>query len=85
MHIKNQIESGSDVVQIFDSWAGLLTNDNLQDFCFHPNYEIVNFCKNKKFQSFVFLKVLKKIFNFNKEVKPDVLNIDYEIDPIWAV
>ncbi len=85
LHIKNQIDSGSDVVQIFDSWAGLLEKDDLQDFCIHPNYEIVNFCKNNKIPVICFPKGIKNEYlSFNKEVKPDVLNIDYEIDPIWA-
>ncbi len=85
LHIKNQIDSGSDVVQIFDSWAGLLEKDDLQNFCIHPNYEIVNFCKNNKIPVICFPKGIKNEYlNFNKEVKPDVLNIDYEIDPMWA-
>ena len=85
LHIKNQIDSGSDVVQIFDSWAGLLEKDDLQNFCIHPNYEIVNFCKNNKIPVICFPRGIKSEYlNFNKEVKPDVLNIDYEIDPMWA-
>ena len=85
LHIKKQIDSGSDVVQIFDSWAGLLEKDDLQNFCIHPNYEIVNFCKNNKIPVICFPKGIKNEYlNFNKEVKPDVLNIDYEIDPMWA-
>ena len=85
LHIKNQIDAGSDVVQIFDSWAGLLEKDNLEDFCFQPNYTIVNFCKSNNIPVICFPKgIKKKYLNFNKDVKPDVLNIDYEIDPRWA-
>ena len=85
LHIKNQIDAGSDIVQIFDSWAGILEKDSLEDFCFKPNYEIVNFCKNNKIPVICFPKGIKEEYlNFNKNVKPDVLNIDYEIDPKWA-
>ncbi len=85
LHIKNQISSGSDVVQIFDSWAGLLTGDNLKNFCFQPNYEIVKFCKNNKIPVICFPKGIGEDYlNFNKEVKPDGLNIDYDVDPLWA-
>ena len=85
LHIKNQIESGSDVIQIFDSWAGFLKKDDLQDYCFKPNHEIVNFCRHNKIPVICFPKGIQKDYlRFNNEVKPDALNIDYEIDPIWA-
>ena len=29
IHIKNQIDSGADIIQIFDSWAGLLEEKDL--------------------------------------------------------
>ncbi len=85
LHIKNQINSGSDVVQIFDSWAGLLDKNDLHEFCFKPNYEIVKFCKKNKIPVICFPRGIgSEYLNFNKEVQPDALNIDYEIDPKWA-
>ncbi len=29
IHIKNQIDNGADVIQIFDSWAGLLNEKDI--------------------------------------------------------
>ena len=49
IHIENQINAGADVVQIFDSWAGLISPKDLPRFCFKPNLKIVEFCKEKKF------------------------------------
>jgi len=84
-HIENQINAGADVVQVFDSWAGLLNNRDLPNFCYQPNLKIVEFCKSKKIPVICFPKGIKENYiKFNNMVKPDGLNLDYEIDPFWA-
>ena len=85
IHIENQINAGADVVQIFDSWAGLLPINDLPNFCYIPNLKIVEFCKNNKIPVICFPRGIKKNYmDFNKIVKPNGLNLDYEIDPSWA-
>ena len=85
IHVENQINAGADVVQIFDSWAGLLTNTDLLNFCYTPNLKIVEFCKSKKIPVICFPKGIKENYiKFNNIVKPDGLNLDYEINPTWA-
>ena len=32
LHLKKQINSGADIIQIFDSWAGLLPDDKIKNF-----------------------------------------------------
>ena len=46
-HIENQVNAGADVIQIFDSWAGLISPDDLPNYCYIPNLKIVDFCKEK--------------------------------------
>ena len=45
IHIENQINAGADVVQIFDSWAGLIEQKDFVSYCIEPNSKLVNFCK----------------------------------------
>ena len=84
-HIENQVNAGADVVQIFDSWAGLLTQEDLPNYCYIPNLKIVEFCKKSKIPVICFPKGIKQNYiEFNNVVKPNGLNLDYEIDPVWA-
>ena len=84
LHIKNQIDAGANVIQIFDSWAGLLPENKLNKFCYEPNYKIVNFVKSLKTPVICFPRGIKKNYiNFCSFVKPDCISIDYEVDPKW--
>ncbi len=85
IHIKNQISAGADVVQIFDSWAGLIPEENFKKFCIMPTSNLIDFCKEEKIQNVCFPKGIKEKYEeFNNLVKPDGINIDSEIDPDWA-
>tara|TARA_B100000579_G_scaffold193537_1_gene158160 strand:+ start:3716 stop:4723 length:1008 start_codon:yes stop_codon:yes gene_type:complete len=85
IHIQNQINAGADIVQIFDSWAGLVPDNYIDDYCFIPNAKIVEFCKKEKIPNICFPKGIKEKYDyFNQIVKPDGINLDYDIDPLWA-
>ena len=84
-HIENQIEAGADIVQVFDSWAGLIPKKDLPNYCYIPNLRIVDFCKKRKIPIICFPKGIGENYKeFNRKVKPDCLNIDYNINPSWA-
>ncbi len=85
VHIENQINAGADIVQIFDSWAGMLQEKKLPNYCYIPNLKIVDYCKTKKIPSICFPRGIGERYKeFNNIVKPDGLNLDYEINPLWA-
>jgi len=83
IHCKEQILAGADIIQLFDSWAGLIEKKNLKEFCINPNKNIVSKIK-KNFPNnpiICFPKgINKNINNFIKEVKPHGINIDYDIN-----
>ena len=85
LHIENQVKAGADIVQIFDSWAGSIPQEDLNDFCYSPNSKIVEFCKKKDIPVICFPRGIKENYkDFNDLVKPDGINIDYTVDPNWA-
>ena len=84
LHIDKQIEYGADIIQIFDSWAGLLPKEELPNYCYIPTLKIVEHVKSKNIPAICFPKGIKKNYiNFCSIVKPDCISIDYDIDPEW--
>jgi uroporphyrinogen decarboxylase len=84
-HIENQVNAGADVIQIFDSWAGLIPQKDLPNYCYIPNLKIVDYCKKKKIPVICFPKGINKNYKeFNNVVKPDGISLDYDVNPNWV-
>tara|TARA_Y100000590_G_scaffold394815_1_gene474268 strand:- start:864 stop:1874 length:1011 start_codon:yes stop_codon:yes gene_type:complete len=84
LHVDKQIEAGANIIQIFDSWAGLLPEKELSNLCYIPTLNIVNHIKSKKIPVICFPKGIGKNYvDFCSVVKPDCISIDYEVDPNW--
>tara|TARA_B100000965_G_scaffold247033_1_gene207396 strand:- start:2408 stop:3409 length:1002 start_codon:yes stop_codon:yes gene_type:complete len=82
IHIKNQVESGASLIQIFDSWAGLLDEDKKEKYIYQPTKEIVEFTKNLGVEVICFPRNIKSYKEYCDMVKPSAINIDYEVNPI---
>ena len=86
LHIDKQIEAGANIIQIFDSWAGLLPKKELSNYCYIPILKVVEHIKSKKIPVICFPKGIGENYvDFCKIVKPDCISIDYEIDPKWIM
>ena len=81
IHIEQQVKSGASIIQIFDSWAGLVDEKDIPDYIYMPTLEIVNYVKSLNVPVICFPRGIKKYKEFVDVVKPDALNIDYEVDP----
>ena len=83
IHCEKQIQAGADIIQLFDSWAGLIKEKDLNEFCINPNKNIVNKIKKKYPNNPVicFPKGINKNINyFIKKVKPSGISIDHDIN-----
>ena len=84
IHVDKQIEAGAEVIQIFDSWAGLLPKKELPNYCYIPTLKIVEHIKSKNVPVICFPKGIgKNYLDFCLTVKPDCISIDYDVDPEW--
>jgi uroporphyrinogen decarboxylase len=85
LHIDRQINAGANVIQLFDSWAGLLSKDELINYCYVPTLKIVNHIKKKGVPIICFPKDITKedYVDFCSIIKPSAINIDHEINPEW--
>jgi len=81
IHIKNQVESGATIIQIFDSWAGLLEEKSYEDYIYNPTIELVNYTKKLGVSVICFPRNIKNYKKFCEAVNPSAVNIDYEVDP----
>jgi len=81
IHIKNQIENGASIIQIFDSWAGLLEEKDLPNYVYIPTLSLVDYVKSLNVPVICFPRGISNYKNYCEIVKPDVISIDYDTDP----
>jgi len=83
IHIKQQVKNGATIIQIFDSWAGLLKEKDLSNYVYAPTLNLVNYVKSLNVPVICFPRGIKNYKIFCEVVKPDAVNIDYDVDPIF--
>lgn len=86
-YLDRQIEAGAETVQLFDSWAGALSGDELEALCFKPTREIVARVKARHPD----IPVIGYPKGIGRQTKSyftatgvDAIGIDHGLDPAWA-
>ena len=82
IHIKNQFDSGAEIIQIFDSWAGLLGNKDLPYYVLEPTLRLIDFTKSLKIPVICFPRGIKNYKEYCEIINPNAVSIDYEVDPM---
>ncbi len=82
VHIKNQVNNGAEIIQIFDSWAGLLEEKDLSKYIYNPTQSLVKFTKSLNVPVICFPRGIKNYKTYCDSVQPDAICIDYEVDPL---
>ena len=80
IHIRNQVNAGATIIQIFDSWAGLI-NQDYEKYLYKPLESLVKFTKELGVPVICFPRGISNYEEFCKLVKPSMVSIDYNVDP----
>ncbi len=81
IHIKNQVKNGANIIQIFDSWAGLISQKDLKNYIYNPTLKLVEYVKSLNVPVICFPRGIKDYKYYCDNVKPDAISIDYQVDP----
>ncbi len=86
-YLKGQIDSGVEVIKLFDSWAGILAEEEFDDLVIKPTIDIVN--EIRKYKREIIVNTFPrgagvKYKKFIDKVNPDIIAIDHTIPMEWA-
>jgi len=86
-YLARQLEAGTDAVQIFDTWAGVLSPDEFHRWCIAPTRRVVTELRRRVPNA----KVIgfprgagSSLARYIDEVPVDAVGLDWMIDPTFA-
>lgn len=79
-YLSAQIEAGAEVVQIFESWGGVLSHDDFARLSAQPVSEIFSDLKRTNVPRVYFVNNVAPYLDLVNETDCDVVGIDYRID-----
>ncbi len=85
-YLSKQIESGADVIKLFDSWAGVLSAEEFERLVIKPTQEIVKSLRDefKNIKIIGFPKGAGYLYlDYVKKTKVDAISVDYSVPLEW--
>ena len=79
-YLNAQIDAGAEAVQIFDTWAGLLSHEYFLEFSLKYIQKIVENLNRKDCPVIIFAKGSSVFYSDIAKLKPDVISIDWNAD-----
>tara|TARA_A100001015_G_scaffold261277_1_gene306672 strand:- start:196 stop:1236 length:1041 start_codon:yes stop_codon:yes gene_type:complete len=85
-YINEQIKAGIDALQIFDTWAGILTHEDCSTFSLNYIEKIIKSIKNpNNIPITLFCKGTTGIAERMINLQPNVIALDWQTDLDWAL
>lgn len=84
-HLEAQIEAGAHAVQLFDTWAGLLSAEEYREWVLPCHREIAAKLPRDRAPLILYVKGGSHLFDLTLESGADVVSVDWRIDLAEAV
>jgi uroporphyrinogen decarboxylase len=79
-HLEAQIEAGAQVVQLFDTWAGLLGRDEYREWVLPIHQEIAAKLDRRRAPLILFAGSAPHVVDLMADSGADVLSLDWRVD-----
>ncbi|MBY0580541.1 MAG: uroporphyrinogen decarboxylase, partial [Rickettsiales bacterium] len=86
-YLKGQIDQGVEIVKLFDSWAGILAEEEFEELVIKPTQNIIE--ELRDYKKDIIINTFPrgagvKYEDFVKKVKTDIIAIDHTVPIEWA-
>lgn len=79
-YLAAQIDAGVDAVQIFESWGGILSENDFRRWSARPANKIFDSLKSKRVPRILFVNNIAPYLDIVRRIDCEVVGVDYRID-----
>ena len=79
-HLQNQLAAGADIVQVFDSWAGVLSPRDYRNFSLPYLAQITKAMNDQGSKVMIYAKGANSVLSELADISPTALGLDWTID-----